>query len=150
MAGTAGRQPAAVIAFVEMWNYQQARRVDKRPDWRIGAAVIQEPDGRRWVDFEVGDRSETPFLWLYARLPEAEQYRSDAYAAYVSWLPPSKHVVRKGGAVNRNEGLHSWLRSKLNRLARDTKGYTKSAPMLVYSLALMVENWTAQFNANLC
>ena len=52
--------------------------------------------------------------------------------------------------MNWNEGLHSWLRSKLNRLVRDTKGYTKSAQMLVYSVALLVEDWTAQFNASLC
>ena len=52
--------------------------------------------------------------------------------------------------MNWNEGWHSWLRSQLNRLARDTKGYTKSAPMLAYSVAPMVEDWTAQFNASLC
>ena len=102
------------------------------------------------MDFAVGDRGETPLLRLYARLPEAEQYRSAAYAVYGSWLPPDRHVVEKGGAVNWNEGWHSWLRSQLNRLARDTKGYTKSAPMLAYSLALMMEDWTAQFNASLC
>ena len=33
-----------------------------------------------------------------------------------------------------DDGLHSWLRSKLNRLVRDTKGYTGSAATLVYSL----------------
>ena len=33
----------------------------------------------RRVDFEVGDGSETPFQWLYARLPDAELYRKDAY-----------------------------------------------------------------------
>ena len=102
------------------------------------------------MDFAVGDRSEAPLLRLYARLPEAEQYRSAAYAVYGSWLPPDSHVVGKGGAVNWNEGLHSWLRSQLNRLVRDRKGYTKSAPILVYSLALLVEDWTAQFNASLC
>ena len=102
------------------------------------------------MDFEVGDRSETPLLRLYDRLPEAEQYRSAAYAVYRAWLPPNSHVVGKGGAVNRNEGWHSWLRSQLNRLVRDTKGYTKSAPMLAYSVAVMVEDWTAQFNASLC
>ena len=52
--------------------------------------------------------------------------------------------------MNWNEGWHSWLRSQLNRLVRDTKAYTKSAPMLVYSVAPMVEDWTAQFNASLC
>ena len=40
------------------------------------------------------------------------------------------------GPVNWNEGLHSWLRGKLHRLVRRTKGYTKSIVMLVYSIAL--------------
>ena len=41
--------------------------------------MVEEKDGRRWVDFEVGDRSEKTFLRLYERLPEAEQYHSDHY-----------------------------------------------------------------------
>ena len=127
-----------------------ARRGDKRQDLWLWTAVIQEPDGRRWADFEVGDRSEAPLQRRFARLPEAELYRSAAYAVYGSWLPPGNHVVGKGGAVNWNEGLPSWLRSKLNRLMRDTQRYAKSAPMLVYSAALPVEDWTAQFNASLC
>ena len=61
-------------------------------------------DGSRWVDFEVGDRSEGPFLRLYERLPEAGLYRSDAYAVYLGWFPAQRHVVGKGGAVNWNEG----------------------------------------------
>ena len=52
--------------------------------------------------------------------------------------------------MNWNEGLHSALRGKPNRLVRDTKGCAKSAAMPVYSLALPVEDWTAKFNASLC
>ena len=37
--------------------------------------------------------------------------------------------------MNWNEGLHSALRSKLNRLMRRTKEYTKSIEVLVYSPA---------------
>ena len=74
----------------------------------------------------MGDRSEGPFLRLYERLPEAGLYRSDAYPVYLGWLPPGRHVVGKGSAVNWNEGLHEGLhlvwRGKLNRLARRTKG----------------------------
>ena len=43
--------------------------------------------------------------------------------------------------VKRNEGLHSVLRSKLNRLVRKTKGYSKSVEMLSGSLALL---WVRQ------
>ena len=84
---------------------------------------------------------DAPFLRLYARLPEAQQYCSDfcqntGRAVDAEWLPPAQHRIGKGGPVNWNEGLHSWLRSKLNRLMRRTKGYTKSIEMLVYSVAL--------------
>ncbi len=54
-----------------------------------------------------------------------------------NWLPPDRHVARKGREANRNEGLHSVLRGKLNRLVQRTKGYTKQAEMLVGSLALL-------------
>ena len=125
------------VSWDEMWTYVGARRKGKRREAWIWTAVVREIDGRRWVDFEVGDRSEAPFLRLYERLPEAGLYRSDAYAVYVGWFPPYRHVVGKGSAVNWNEGLHSVWRGKLNRLMRRTKGYTKSIAMLIYSLALV-------------
>ena len=125
------------VSCDEMWTYVGARRKGKRREAWIWTAVVREIDGRRWVDFEVGDRSEAPFLRLYERLPEAGLYRSDAYAVYVGWFPPQRHVVGKGSAVNWNEGVHAVWRGKLNRLMRRTKGYTKSIAMLVYSLALV-------------
>ena len=103
-ADPAGHQPAAVIAFDEMWTYQQARHGDKRQDLWIWTAVVEEPDGQRWADFEVVDRSENTFQKLYARRTEAELHRNDAYGVYQSWLPPGNHLVGKGGAVNWNEG----------------------------------------------
>ena len=51
-----------------------------------------------------------------------------------------RHVVGKYGVVNRKDGLHSKLRSKLNRLARRTKGYTKSVEMLKHLLAIALED----------
>ena len=95
-ADPAGRQPAAVVAYDEMWTYQLARHGDKRQDLWIWTAIVEEPDGRRWADFEVGDRSENTFQKLYARLPDADLHRSDAYGVYQSWLPPDRHVVGKG------------------------------------------------------
>ena len=91
----------------EMWTYRGARRGEKREECWVWTAVVREADGSRWVDFEVGDRSEETFLRLYERLPEAGLYRSDAYQVYLGWFPPERHVTGKGGAVNWNEGLHS-------------------------------------------
>ena len=42
----------------------------------------------------------------------------------------------KGSEVNRNEGLRSKLRVKLNRLVRRTHGYGKRLYMLAGSLAM--------------
>ena len=63
--------------------------------------------------------------------------RPTLYGVYGT-LPVNKHVVGKCGAVNWNEGLHSMLRGKLNRLARRTNGCAKSLDMLVNLLALVL------------
>ena len=129
-------KPARVISLDEMWSYVGVRRGKKRREVWVWTAVVEEGDGRRWVDFEVGDRSETTFLKLYGRMPEAQRYVSDAYRVY-EWLPRNRHVAGKGLEANRNEGLHSVLRDKLNRLHRRTKGYSKSVTMLRDSIALV-------------
>jgi len=126
-----------VTAFDEMWSYRGARRRGMREDVWIWTSVSEESDGSRWVDYEVGDRTEETILRLYERLPEAERYRTDRYGVYGGWLPPGRHKAKKGGEVNWNEGLHSVWRGKLNRLHRGTKGYTKSEDMLRDSLALL-------------
>ena len=91
--------------------------------------MVEERDGVRWRMYEVGGRDLSAFSRLLDRLPGADRYETDAYPVY-EWLPLDRHVVGKGGAVNWNEGLHSRLHSKLNRLVRRTKGYTKSVEML--------------------
>ena len=131
-----GQGLAKVVSFDEMWSYLGARRKGLRRSVWIWTAVIEEADGRRWVDFEVGNRSEATLLRLYERLQEAAQYRSDDYKVY-GWLPRNRHLAGKGGAVNRNEGIHSVLRDRLRRLQRRTKGYNKSLAMLRDSIALV-------------
>ena len=79
-AGVVGAQPTAVIAFDEMWTYQQARRGQRRDVW-VRTAVVREADGSRWADFELGDRSAETFLRLYERPPEVELYCTDGYAS---------------------------------------------------------------------
>jgi IS1 family transposase len=76
-----------VISFDEMWSYAGARRRGKRRECWVWTAVVKEPDGRRWVDFEVGDRSKNTFLRLYGRLPKAERDRTDAYRVSTGCLP---------------------------------------------------------------
>ena len=124
-AGVVGNRPAAVIAFAELWTYRQARRRGKGQDVWVWTAVVREPDGSRWANFELGDRSAETFLRRYERLPEAELYRTDGYRVY-GWRLANRHQVGKGGVVNWNEGLRSWRRGKLNRLYRRTKGARKA------------------------
>ena len=83
-------------------------------------------------------------------MPDAKLYRSDGLRVYREWLPAGRHMLDKGDAVNWNEGLHSECRTRLNRLERRTKGYTKSRDLLERSLALALEVWTAKPNASLC
>ena len=97
--------------------------------------VAEDALGNRWKDFKVGGRSESTFLRLLERLAEMERYSIDAYGAY-GCLPVNKHRVGKGGAMNRNEGLHSALRGRLNGLARRAKVCSKTDRMLTLSIAL--------------
>ena len=52
--------------------------------------MVEEADGSRWANFEIGDRSAETYLRLYERLPESELYRTDGYRVY-SWLPADGH-----------------------------------------------------------
>ena len=56
--------------------------------------------------------------------------------------------------MNWNEGLIGIsigvATGKLNRLVRATQGYTKIVEVLVYSVALLLANWTSKPNASLC
>ena len=70
---------AEVISFDEMWTYVGSRRKGKPNSVWIWTAVVEEGDGSRWMDYEVGNRGEETFLRLYERLPNAKRYRSDDY-----------------------------------------------------------------------
>ncbi len=94
--------PASVISFDEMWTYVNVRSGEARNSVFIWTAVVKETDGRRWADYEVGGRDAKTFMRLYRRLPGAGLYRSDDYSVYAFCLPSERHVVGKGGAVNRN------------------------------------------------
>ena len=59
----------------------------------------------------------------------------DGHEAY-EWLPRNRREAGKGGQVNWNEGLHSRMRSGLNRLVRSGIRYGKNAEMLAGSVAL--------------
>ena len=138
---TSGRRSgvrASIVAFDDMWTYLGIRGGKGRKDLWMWTAVVEERDGVRWRMHEVGSRDVSAFSRLLDRLPSADRYEIDAYPVYER-LPRDRHAIGKGGAVNWNEGLHSKLRSKLNRLASRTKGYTKSVEMLNHLLAIVFD-----------
>ena len=91
------------FSFDEMWTHLGARRGENRRSVWIWTAAVEEWDGSRWANFEVGYRDSETFLRLFRRLPKAAKYRSDHYEAY-GLPPPVRHVKGKGSEVNRNEG----------------------------------------------
>ena len=103
------------------------------------AAAVEERDGSRRSDFEVGRRNMATLLRLLRRLPKAAKCRSDRYEAY-SVPPLILHVKGKGSEVNRNEGLHLKLRARLNRLVRRTRGCGKR----LYNAGLVACDGAAQ------
>ena len=92
-----------VISFDEMWTYAGARLKENRNDLWVWTAVMEERDGRRWIDIEAVGRDEASFMRLLKWLLDAECYETDAYPMYCA-LPVNKHAAGKYGAVNRNEG----------------------------------------------
>ena len=135
-------QRARVISCDEMWTYVGARRKGWRRSVWIWTAVGEETDGRPWRDFEVGARDRETFLRRSRRLPDAPRYRSDPYAGYGE-LPPARHVVGKGGAGHRHEGLHAVWRLQLHRWVRRTKGYSKNVARRegLLSMVWLREGW---------
>ncbi len=64
--------------------------------------------GSNWMPKYGTSRGKQTYLRLLARLPETAKYSADRYEVYnYNWLPPDRHVARKGRKSNRNEGLHS-------------------------------------------
>ena len=129
-----GSSVPTVSKRVKKGDYLATERLTRFLAWRTSG----RPGGVRWRIFGARGRDESAFSRLLDRLPRADRYEADAYPVY-EWLPGDRHVIGKGGAVNRNEGLHSKLRSKLNRLVRRIKGYTKSVNTLKHLLAIALE-----------
>ena len=63
-------------------RYLGTRRKEKRNSVWVWTAVVEERDGSRWMDFEVGGCDEAALLRLLERLPNTERYETDAYGVY--------------------------------------------------------------------
>jgi len=88
--------------------------------------------------FEIGKRDEESFWRFYNKIPIAEEFETDGYRVYEGL---DNRKIRKYGYTNWNEGLHSFLRSKIAMLKRKTKAYAKSLRALYRALALVFIRW---------
>ncbi|WP_121923712.1 IS1 family transposase [Hydrogenothermus marinus] len=88
--------------------------------------------------FEIGKRDEETFWKLLNQIPTAKEYHTDGYKVYENLRNRKKG---KYNCTNWNEGLNSFLRSKLAMLQRKTKAYAKSIRALYRALALVFIRW---------
>ncbi len=113
-----------------MWTY-----VGKKENeiW-IWTAVFD----RKIKTFEIGKRDEETFWRFYFQLPQYSEVHTDKYRIYENL---ASRKAKKFGCNNWNEGLHSFLRSKLAMLKRKTKAYAKSVRALYRAVALVFIRW---------
>ena len=124
-----------------MWTYIGK----KENDIWVWTAVFN----KEFKFFEIGKRDENTFWNFYYQIPMAKEIETDGYRVYENL---ENRTVKKYGYTNWNEGLHSFLRSKLAMLKRKTKAYAKSIRALYRALALVFVRWnllsTYQLNTN--
>ena len=113
-----------------MWTYVGS----KENDIWIWTAVFDKD----FKFFEIGKRDEDTFWKFYYQIPVAKEIQTDGYRIYENL---GNRKVKKYGYTNWNEGLHSFLRSKLAMLKRKTKAYAKSIRALYRALALVFVRW---------
>ena len=96
-------------------------------------------DGKRYVQFVLGDRSEETGkkLWEEVRDCSMGKVMTDYWKPYENFVPPAQHIQSKAETFT-VEGYNSLLRHFLARLRRKTKCYSKSLKMLFYSLKLLM------------
>ncbi len=83
---------------------------------------------------DIGKRDENTFWKFYYQIPMAKEIETDGYRVYGNL---ENRKVKRYEYTNWNEGLHSFLRSKLAMLKRKTKAYAKSIKALYRALALV-------------
>ena len=76
-------------------------------------------------------------LWDAIESPLIEQVMTDYWEPYKALVPPEKHIQSKAETFT-VEGYNSLFRHFLARFRRKTKCYSKSEPMLRYSVLLLM------------
>ncbi|MFJ1425009.1 IS1 family transposase [Capnocytophaga canimorsus] len=125
-------KPISVVEIDELHSYLQS----KKYCW-IWIAVDRE--GKRYLDFVVGNRGTETGLKLWERInqEETKAYCTDYWKSYKEFIPAEKHVQTKAETYT-VESYNSRIRHYLARFRRKTKCYTKQLYMMIYSLKLLM------------
>ncbi|RPH32067.1 MAG: IS1 family transposase [Bacteroidales bacterium] len=124
-----------VVEMDEMHTYVSSKKIC----W-IWIAVDRH--GQRFVNCVIGARSTRvgEKLWKKIRGKAVGIVATDYRQPYETFIPKEKHVPTKAGTYAA-EGYNSLFRHFLARLRRETKCYTKSHKMLLYSVLLLMSKW---------
>ncbi len=82
-------------------------------------------------------------LWEAIKSPLIDHVMTDYWEPYEHFVPAGKHIQSKAETFT-VEGYNSLFRHFLARLRRKTKCYSKSEPMLKYSVMLLMAKWNGE------
>ncbi|MFK8300197.1 IS1 family transposase [Capnocytophaga canimorsus] len=125
-------KPISVVEIDELHSYVQS----KKYCW-IWIAVDRE--GKRYLDFVVGNRGTETGLKLWERIKQEETkvYCTDYWKSHKEFTPAEKHLQPKAETYT-VESYNSRIQHYLARFRRKTKCYTKQLYMMIYSLKLLM------------
>ena len=117
------------VQIDEQWSYVGKK---EKKVWMIYALCIETGEilAASW-----GKRNKTGVRRLMMKLKKAEieSYCTDNWQAFAEVLPKDKH--KRGKQFTKKiEGVNTWFRARLRRLARRTTGFSKK---LVYHWSMM-------------
>lgn len=109
----------------EMWSFVK-RKENKQWVW-----IAIDVETKQVIAFYVGDRSSKSARKLWNRIPreyrEQATFCTDAWEAYKSVIPKSRHLVcaKGSGMTNIIERFNCTLRQRVSRLVRSTLSFSK-------------------------
>ncbi|AEK24299.1 Insertion element IS1 4 protein insB [Capnocytophaga canimorsus Cc5] len=94
--------------------------------------IAVDREGKRYLDFVVGNRGTETGLKLWGRInqEETKAYCTDYWKSYKEFIPAEKHLQTKAETYT-VESYNSRIRHYLARFRRKTKCYTKQLYMIL-------------------
>ena len=117
------------VQIDEQWSYvgKKTKKV-----WLLYAYAVEEDE---IIAFTMGKRSAEAVqqLWVKLKYLDIDVLQTDEWEAFSAVLPKAKHQVGKGFTKN-IEGVNTWFRTRVKRLARRTVCFSKK---LIYHYAMI-------------